>query len=388
MATGDYRNTRFSRLDQITPANVAKLQPAWVFSTGRTRGHEAAPLVVDDTLLVITPFPHVVYALDLKQPDDVATLLRLVDAADVLIEGFRPGVVERLGVGPDVCLARNPRLVYARMTGWGQDGPWAHAAGHDMNYIAITGTLHGLGQVKEKPQFPGNLVGDFGGGSTYLVIGILAALLESKVSGKGQVVDAAIVDGTANLNAMTSAFLAGGGHREERAANLLDGGTPFYDIYETADGEHMSVGALEPQFYELLVDLLGIKESAPDVLERFDPARAAELRELLTARFKEKTREEWCAIFDGTDACVAPILKMSEAPDHPHIKAREIFVEHEGILQPQPAPRFSRTAATLTLPPAAGPGANTREALTAWGIADVDGLLEAGVAVQPEVQQG
>jgi len=322
-------------------------------------------------------------ALNLKDPQAVATVLDLVAGADVLVEGMRPGVAERLGFGPEECHARNPRLVYARMTGWGQDGPWAQAAGHDMNYIAITGTLHGLGQTKDRPQFPGNLVGDFGGGSTYLVIGILAALLESKISGQGQVVDAAIVDGTANLNAMTSAFLAGGGFKEDRVSNLLDGGTPFYDIYETADGEHMSVGALEPQFYDLMVELLGIKEEAPDIFGRFDPAQAAQLRELLTTTFKSKTRDEWCAIFDGTDACVAPILKMSEAPEHPHIKAREIFVEHEGLLQPQPAPRFSRTAATLSLPPAAGAGAHTREALTAWGIADVDGLIESGAAVQP-----
>ncbi|GAB2979678.1 CaiB/BaiF CoA transferase family protein [Nocardioides montaniterrae] len=324
-------------------------------------------------------------ALNLKDPKAVETVLDLVAQADVLVEGMRPGVTERLGLGPEECQARNPKLVYARMTGWGQDGPWAQAAGHDMNYIAITGTLHGLGQVKEKPQFAGNLIGDFGGGSTYLVIGILAALLESKVSGKGQVIDAAIVDGTANLNAMTSAFLAGGGHKEERASNLLDGGTPFYDIYETADGEHMSVGALEPQFYDILVDLLGIKDQAPDIFGRFDPAQAAQLRTLLTDTFKTRTRDEWCAIFDGTDACVAPILKLSEAAEHPHIKARGIFVEHEGMLQPAPAPRFSRTQATLSMPPAAGPGAHTREALAAWGIADVDSLIEAGVAVQPEV---
>jgi alpha-methylacyl-CoA racemase len=321
-------------------------------------------------------------ALNLKDPDAVATVLDLVERADVLVEGMRPGVAERLGFGPEQCHERNPRLVYGRMTGWGQEGPWAQAAGHDMNYIAITGTLHGLGQVKDKPQFPTNLVGDFGGGSTYLVIGILAALLEAKTSGQGQVVDAAIVDGTANLNAMTAAFLAGGGFKEERAANLLDGGAPFYDIYETADGEHMSVGALEPQFYDLFVELLGIKDQAPDSFGRFDPDQAEELRKLVATRFKEKTRDEWGAVFDGTDACVAPILRMSEAPEHPHIKGRQVFVDHEGIVQPQPAPRFSRTGATLGLPPAPAAGAHTREALTAWGIADVDGLIERGSAVQ------
>jgi alpha-methylacyl-CoA racemase len=320
-------------------------------------------------------------ALDLKKPEAVDTVLRLVEDADVLIEGMRPGVTERIGIGPDACFARNPRLVYGRMTGWGQSGPWASVAGHDMNYIAITGTLFGLGQVKEKPQFPTNLVGDFGGGSTYLVIGVLAALLEALVSGQGQVVDAAIVDGTASLNAMGAAFLASGTFKEERAANLLDGGAPYYDIYETSDGRHMSVGALEPQFYEVFVDLLGIRESAPD---RYDFDRAEELRSLITARFKEKTQSEWSALFDGTDACVAPILPMSEAVHHPHVKERGVFVERDGLVQPAPAPRFSRTEATLGLPPAPGPGAHTRAALTAWGIDDVDGLIECGAAVQAD----
>ncbi|WP_182378515.1 CaiB/BaiF CoA-transferase family protein [Nocardioides sp. WS12] len=320
-------------------------------------------------------------ALNLKNPEAVATVLDLVAEADVLVEGMRPGVTERLGLGPEDCHARNPRLVYGRMTGWGQDGPWSQVAGHDMNYIAITGTLHGLGQSKDKPQFPTNLVGDFGGGSTYLVIGILAAIFEARASGKGQVVDAAIVDGTASLNAMTSAFLAGNGFKEERAENMLDGGAPYYDIYETSDGEHLSVGALEPQFYDLLIDLLGLKDQAPD---RWDPEKTDELRKLFTTTFLTKTRDEWCAIFDGTDACVAPILKLSEAPEHPHIKGRGVFVEHEGIVQPQPAPRFSRTQATLSHPPAPGAGAHTREALEAWGIADVDGLIERGAAVQLE----
>jgi alpha-methylacyl-CoA racemase len=321
-------------------------------------------------------------ALNLKDPAAAEVILDLVADADVLVEGMRPGVAERLGIGPDVCHARNPRLIYGRMTGWGQDGPWSQAAGHDMNYIAITGTLHGLGQVKEKPQFPANLVGDFGGGSTYLVIGILAALLEGKISGEGQVVDAAIVDGTAHLNTMLAAFFAAGTFNEQRVSNLLDGGAPFYDIYETADGEHMSVGALEPQFFATFIELLGIKDQVPGQfeLERFD-----EMRDLIAARFKEKTRDEWSAVFDGTDACVAPILKFSEAVDHPHMKAREILVEKDGIVQPAPAPRFSRTAATLGRPPAPKAGADTRDALTAWGIDDVDGLIASGVAVQVEL---
>ncbi len=318
-------------------------------------------------------------ALNLKDPEAIATVLDLVADADVLIEGMRPGTTERLGLGPDECLTRNPRLVYGRMTGWGQTGPLAKAAGHDMNYIAITGALFGMGQDRARPHFPSNLVGDFGGGSTYLVIGLLAALLEARVSGEGQVVDAAIVDGTAHLNAMGSGFLAGGNMREERAANLLDGGVPFYDIYETSDGRHMSVGALEPQFYEVFAHLLGIADTAPD---RYDFDRAAELRRQISAAFATRTQAEWTEVFEGTDACVAPILPLSEAMDHPHMAARGVFVDHAGVRQPAPAPRFSRTAAELSSPPPAAPGIDTREALSAWGVVDVDGLLERGVAVQ------
>jgi len=317
-------------------------------------------------------------ALNLKDPRAIETVLELVDSADVLVEGMRPGTTERLGIGPDVCLERNPRLVYGRMTGWGQTGPLALAAGHDMNYIAITGALYGLGQDKSKPQFPGNLVGDFGGGSTYLVIGILAAVLEARLSGQGQVVDAAIVDGTASLNAMGASMLAGGILKEERVSNLLDGGAPFYDIYETADGEHMSVGALEPQFYEVFLKLLEL-EDAPD---RYDLSVYDELREVIAAKFLTRTQAEWSEIFEGTDACVAPILKLSDAMKHPHMVARGVFAEHEGLQQPAPAPRFSRTEATLRTNPPQAAGANTTEALTAWGIKDVPGLIADGVAVQ------
>lgn len=315
-------------------------------------------------------------ALDLKHPDAVATVLDLVEQADVLVEGMRPGAIERLGLGPDECLARNPRLVYGRMTGWGQDGPWARTAGHDMNYVAITGALHGLGQDPARPHFPTNLVGDFGGGSTYLVIGILAALLEAKASGQGQVVDAAIVDGTAHLNAMASTFAALGLDTGRRASGLLDGGTPYYDLYETADGRHMSVGPLEPQFYAELVRLLDL-----DLPDRNDPANFPAIREALTARFKERTQAEWSALFDGTEACVAPVVPLADAPHHPHLAARGTFVERDGITQPAPAPRFSRTHATLGTAPG-GPGAHTREALTAWGIDDVDALLASGAATQ------
>ncbi len=317
-------------------------------------------------------------ALDLKSAAAVEVVLDLVAEADVLVEGMRPGTTERLGLGPEECRARNPRLVYARMTGWGQTGPLAGAAGHDMNYIALAGALFGMGQDKSRPHFPANLVGDFGGGSTYLVIGILAALLESKTSGAGQVVDAAIIDGTANLNMMAAGMLAAGHLREERGANLLDGGMPFYDLYETSDGRHMSVGPLEPQFYALFVTLLGLQE-APD---RYDFEQTPELRRQIATAFASRSQAEWTEVFEGTDACVAPILSMEEAMDHPHLAAREVFVDREGVRQPAPAPRFSRTEATLSTPPAARPGSDTRAALTAWGIADVETLIERGVAVQ------
>ncbi len=316
-------------------------------------------------------------ALDLTRPEAVEAVLALVETADVLLEGMRPGATERLGLGPDACLARNPRLVYGRMTGWGQDGPLATTAGHDMNYISIAGALHGLGQEPGRPQFPTNLLGDFGGGSTYLVIGVLAALLEARVSGAGQVVDAAIVDGTAHLSAMYASMLASGFAQERRAVNLLDGGAPFYDVYETADGRHMSVGALEPQFYALLLDLLGL----PDAPDRNDPTQWPALRDAFVARFQERTQAEWTEVFEGTDACVAPVLPLTEAAEHPHLRAREVYVDRDGVLQPAPAPRFSRTAATLTTGPTV-PGGQTREALEAWGVGNVDALLESGAAQQ------
>ncbi|CAM3496693.1 CaiB/BaiF CoA transferase family protein [Nocardioides zeicaulis] len=315
-------------------------------------------------------------ALDLKRPAAVAAVLDLVERADVLVEGLRPGATERLGLGPEDCHARNPRLVYARMTGWGQDGPWSRSAGHDMNYIATSGALHGLGQDPARPHFPGNLLGDFGGGSTYLVIGVLAALLEARASGRGQVVDAAIVDGSAHLNTMASAFAAMGLDTGRRRSGLLDGGTPWYDVYETADGEHVSVGALEPQFWAELVARIGV-----DLPDRDDPAQHVALREALTRRFKERTQAEWAEVFDGTDACVAPVVRLADAPQHPHLAARGTFVSPGGVTQPAPAPRFSRTQATLTTPPAL-PGEHTREALAAWGVPDVEALIATGAAVQ------
>jgi alpha-methylacyl-CoA racemase len=332
------------------------------------------PLTGGPTMFLNRGRPSV--ALDLKNPEAAGVVLQLATTADVLIEGMRPGVAERLGIGPDECRAANERLVYGRMTGWGQDGPFARVAGHDINYISVAGALHGLGQAAERPHFPTNLVGDFGGGSTYLVIGILAALLEARVSGSGQVIDAAIVDGTAHLNSMTSAFVASGQHGDERGTNLLDGGAPFYDVYETSDGKHMSVGALEPQFFSLLMKTLDLSD-APGQL---DLDRRAELRQILGDTFRQRTQAEWVETFEGTDACVAGVIPLAEAPAHPHLAARGTFVERHGMTQPAPAPRFSRTRPSLTTPPSA-PGEHTREALAAWGVTDIDGLVKRGVAV-------
>jgi alpha-methylacyl-CoA racemase len=314
--------------------------------------------------------------IDLRAAGAADVVLKLVENADILIEGLRPGVTERLGIGPDACLARNPKLVYGRMTGWGQSGPWASTAGHDIGYIAITGALHAIG-IPERPILPLNLVGDFGGGSTYLVMGVLAALIEARSSGRGQVVDAAITDGAASLMSMIYGLHGGGGWRDERASNLLDGGLPWYDVYETSDAKHMAVGALEPQFYQALLDGLGMTAEEG---ER-SPERHAELRERFTAIFASRTRDEWSAIFEGTDACVAPVLSMAEAPRHRHNVARETFIEVDGVVQPAPAPRFSRTPGQVSSPPSPV-GAHTRAALSDWGVTDIDTLLETGVIKQ------
>jgi alpha-methylacyl-CoA racemase len=315
--------------------------------------------------------------LDLKHPRAVDALLRLIDAADVLLEGFRPGVTERLGVGPDVCLRRNPRLVYARMTGWGQDGPVATAAGHDIGYIARAGALHGLGRAGGPPQFPANLLGDFGGGGMLMAYGICAALVERATSGHGQVVDAAIVDGVASLLAMPLMLMAQDRWRDERGVNFLDGGVPWYDVYETADGQWMAVGALEPQFYAALISGLGLTDP-PD---RDDPRHWPELRALFSARFKDRTRDEWAATFAGTDACVEPVLSMTEAAEDPHLTARQTYIIRDGVTQPAPSPRFSRTPGQLP-EPAPAPGQHTTEALTDWGLADAADLVACGAAFQ------
>jgi alpha-methylacyl-CoA racemase len=287
--------------------------------------------------------------VDLKNPEGVAVVLDLVETADVLIEGFRPGVAERLGIGPDECLARNPRLVYGRMTGWGQDGPWAPMAGHDMNYIALAGALEPLGRAGEAPQPPINLLGDFGGGGMLLGFGVLAAVFEAQRSGQGQVVDAAMVDGSALLMTMTHAFRHMGIWEDERGTNMLDTGAHFYDVYETSDGQYLSVGAIEPQFYDALLDGLGLDKA--DLPWQHDREQWPALTEKFAAIFRTKTRDEWTAIYEGTDACVAPILSIPEALEHPHNVARGTFVEVAGVAQPGPAPRFARTPAVIPGPP-------------------------------------
>ena len=316
-------------------------------------------------------------AVDLKHPDGPALVLRLVEQADALTEGFRPGVAERLGLGPDVCLARNPRLVYGRMTGWGQDGPLAATVGHDIGYIARAGALHALGRAGGRPEFPANLLGDFGGGGMLMAYGICAALVERATSGRGQVVDAAIVDGVASLLAMPWMLMAQGAWRDERGVNLLDGGVPWYDVYQAADGEWLAVGALEPRFYAALLAGLGLT----DLPDRADPRNWPELRARLTARFAERTRDEWAATFAGTEACVEPVLSLTEAAADPHLAARQTYLTRDGVTQPAPSPRFSRTPGDLSDPPPA-PGQHTIEALTEWGLPDAHALVASGAAIQ------
>lgn len=302
--------------------------------------------------------------LDLKSDEGPARVLDLVERADILVEGYRPGVAERLGVGPEACLARNPKLVYGRMTGWGQDGPLAERAGHDIAYLALTGTLSMIGKPDEPPVIPANLVGDYAGGSLYLVVGVLAALQHARAHGEGQVVDAAIVDGAAHLATMIHGMLAAGSWQDRRGTNLLDGGCPFYGTYATSDGGHMAVGPLEGQFYAEFIGLLGIADAFPD---RWDLARWDELRAAVTERFLTRTRAEWTEVFDGTDACVAPVLSLTEAPHHPHLAARSTFVEHSGLTQPAPAPRFSATPVSVRSGPAR-PGGDTAAVAADWDV--------------------
>jgi alpha-methylacyl-CoA racemase len=304
--------------------------------------------------------------VDLKKPEGVDTVLRLAERADVLMEGYRPGVMERLGLGPEVCLARNPKLVYARMTGWGQFGPLAHAAGHDMNYIAISGALHAIGRAGERPVPPINLVGDFGGGGLLQAYGIVCALLERQRSGKGQVIDTAMTDGAALLMTMMYGFKAAGMWKDSPESNLLDGAAHFYDTYTCKDGRHVAIGSIEPQFYALLLEKTGLKDD-PEFRNQMNQRKWPELKAKLQAVFLTRTRDEWTEIMEGSDVCFGPVLSMEEAPRHPHNVARQTFVEREGVVQPAPAPRFSRTPGELpTTPPKAGQ--HNDEALADWGL--------------------
>jgi alpha-methylacyl-CoA racemase len=316
--------------------------------------------------------------VDLKHPEGREAVLRLVEKADALIEGFRPGVTERLGLGPDDCMARNPRLVYGRMTGWGQEGPYASAAGHDINYIALSGTLSMIGRKGEAPVPPLNLVGDFGGGGMLLAFGIVCAMLEATRSGQGQVIDAAMVDGAALLASMMHGFRSTGMWRDERGTNLLDTGAFFYEVYETKDGRYVSIGAIEPQFYAQLAELTGLAADggAP---EQNDRSSWPSLKERMAELIKTKTRDEWCELMEGTDVCFAPVLEPDEAPSHPHNEHRATFIDVEGVVQPAPAPRFSRTAAAVERPPARA-GQHTDDALGDWGFAadEIAKLREVG----------
>jgi alpha-methylacyl-CoA racemase len=308
-------------------------------------------------------------ALDLKRPEATAAVLRMVEKADALIEGFRPGVMERLGLGPEICLARNPRLVYGRMTGWGQEGPLAQAAGHDINYIALAGALYCIGRRGEAPVPPLNLVGDFGGGALYLALGVVAGILEAQKSGKGQVVDVAMVDGVASLMTAIYGMHGAGIWTNERGTNILDTGAHYYEVYETRDGKYISVGSIEPKFYQELLERSGLKNE--ELPRQNDRTSWPKMKERLKALFLTKTRDEWCKLMEGTDVCFAPVLSMDEAPQHPHNQLRGTFVVVDGVTQPAPAPRFSRTPSAIQRPPAK-PGEHTEEALRDWGFSSAE----------------
>lgn len=314
--------------------------------------------------------------LDLKNPEIRPLVLRMIAETDVLLEGFRPGVMERLGFGPEVCLQANPRLVYGRMTGWGQTGPLASTAGHDINYLSLSGALHAIGEPGGKPVVPLNLVADCGGGAMLLVVGVLAALLEARSSGRGQVVDAAMTDGSALLMTMMYTLKAMGQWNQQRGSNLLDGGAHFYDTYRCADGKYVSIGPIEPQFYALFLHTAGITD--PDFAQQWDRARWPELKARVAAHLATRPRDEWCELFAGSDACVAPVLDMDEAPKHPHNQARGTFIEVGGVTQPAPAPRFSRS--TPARPVAPVPGVTDEGALAEWGFspAAIEALKAAG----------
>lgn len=317
-------------------------------------------------------------SLDLKKPEAIETCLKLIEKADIVFEGFRPGVMERLGLGPDVVFKRNKRVVYGRMTGWGQDGPYAQMAGHDINYIAITGALRSCARPGEKPMHPLNLVGDFGGGALYLAVGLLAALHSAKVTGQGQVVDCSMADGAASLMSMFFGMNAAGTWTDEVGNNLLDGGAHFYDSYECSDGNFISIGSIEPQFYAELLEKLNLTDD-PEFRRQMDKSKWPALKQRLIERFKTKTRDQWCAIMEGTDICFGPVLTLKEALKHPHNMARKTFVEVEGVPQPAPAPRFSGTPSKIQFPPPVI-GQHTESALKDWGMSagEVETLRKTG----------
>ncbi|WP_433632440.1 CaiB/BaiF CoA transferase family protein [Nocardia sp. CA-120079] len=391
--------------DRGTPARHGPLQGVKVIEiAGLGPGPYAAMLLSDmgaDVVRVDRPGPvsgrPEVYALargrrsvaiDMKQPEGLATLLDLVGVADILIEGFRPGVAERLGFGPETCHSRNPRLVYARMTGWGQDGPFSRMAGHDLNYLGLTGALTLLQHSADSPPpSPPGFIADFGGGGLMMAFGIVSALHEAQRSGSGQVIDAAMVDGVASLTTLIYSMTAQGRWNLDRpGTNFCDGGAPYYAIYETADGKYLAVAPIEPQFYATMVDLLGL--SLDELPDRDDPAHWDELKELFAGIFRAQPREHWTALFDGTDACVTPVLTFAEARHHPHNLARHTFVEEFGVVQPAPAPRLGATPAAIARPPAI-PGAHSREVLLDWGIATerVGTLVDSGVVVESPARE-
>jgi alpha-methylacyl-CoA racemase len=320
-------------------------------------------------------------AMDLKNPGAVAAVKRLAAEADAIVEGFRPGVAERLGLGPDDCLAVNPRLVYGRMTGYGQDGPLASAPGHDINYIALTGALHSIGQKNGPPVPPLNLVGDFGGGALYLALGLLAAIIESRQSGEGQVVDAAMIEGAASLMTLFYGMQAAGVHHDERGTNRLDGSRPWYGVYETRDGGYIALGSNEPRFFDETVKLLGLEDAG--LPSQSDVAGWDRMRSAFADAIRRRSRDEWCELAEGRETCLSPVLSLGEAPRHPQNAARGVFVEIDGIVQPAPAPRFSRTPAEVQRPPAA-PGTHSVEALADWGFssAEIADLLAEGAVEQ------
>ncbi len=378
---GPLRGVRVLELGAIGPAPFAAMlladMGAEIVRLERAHGAAEGGPLAGGTWNAIHRGRHPL-AVDLKRPEDRELVLMACESADALIEGFRPGVMERLGLGPDEVLARNPKLVYGRMTGYGQDGPLAQVAGHDINYISIAGALGATAREGERPMFPLNLLGDFGGGGMLLAFGLVCGLLEARVSGRGQVVDAAMVDGVALLSTLIHAFRAGGFWRDEAGTNFLDSGAPWYEVYETADGGHVAVGALEPQFYAELLRLLGVD---PEEAPQWDRDRWPELKRRFAEIFRSRTRAEWAEILEPAEACATAVLGLDEAPEHPHNVARGTFVTVDGVLQPAPAPRFSRTPGAITHPPGAE-SADAESLLRAWGLSDEDlAGLTRGTAV-------